>query len=89
MNISTINRTLMVAAISTAIAGGAAVSNNAHADGAKEKCYGVAKAGKNDCANGQNSCAGSATVDGQGDAFIVLSKGICEKLVGGSTEPKK
>ena len=48
-----------------------------------EKCYGVAKAGKNDCASkiGGNSCAGQTTKDGQG--FIAVPKGLCDKLVGG------
>ncbi|MBE8190559.1 MAG: DUF2282 domain-containing protein [Candidatus Thioglobus sp.] len=52
--------------------------------GAKEKCYGVVKAGQNDCATKTSSCAGSATTDGQKDAFIAIPKGLCEKLVGGS-----
>ncbi len=50
----------------------------------KEKCYGVVQAGKNDCATNTSSCAGSATTDGQKDAFIALPKGLCEKLVSGS-----
>ena len=55
----------------------------ASADDAHEKCYGVAKAGKNDCASkiGGNSCAGQTTKDGQG--FIVVPKGLCTKLTGG------
>ncbi|ODS24700.1 hypothetical protein AB835_02165 [Candidatus Endobugula sertula] len=53
-----------------------------------EKCYGVAKAGKNDCAAGPGtSCAGTATNDGQGNAWMFVPKGSCEKLVGGSLEP--
>ncbi|GAB2653944.1 MULTISPECIES: BufA1 family periplasmic bufferin-type metallophore [Vibrio] len=52
----------------------------------KEKCYGVSKAGKNDCATKTSSCAGTAKEDGQKDAFVVVPKGLCEKLVGGSTE---
>jgi uncharacterized membrane protein len=48
-----------------------------------EKCYGVVKAGMNDCATATASCASSATKDGQADAFILLPKGICERLVGG------
>jgi uncharacterized membrane protein len=52
----------------------------------KEKCYGVAKAGKNDCATGSSSCAGTSKADGQKDAFIALPKGTCERLVGGSLE---
>ncbi|WP_114767725.1 DUF2282 domain-containing protein [Vibrio rhodolitus] len=52
----------------------------------KEKCYGVSKAGKNDCATKTSSCAGTAKEDGQKDAFVVVPKGLCDKLVGGSTE---
>lgn len=52
-----------------------------------EKCYGVAKAGTNDCQTSTASCAGSAKHDGQGDAFIFLPKGVCEKLVHGSLTP--
>lgn len=52
-----------------------------------EKCYGVAEAGKNDCAAGPGtSCAGTSRVDGQGNAWILLPEGTCEKLVGGSLE---
>lgn len=50
----------------------------------KEKCYGVVKAGQNDCATKTSSCVGSAAKDGQKDAFIALPKGLCGKLVNGS-----
>jgi uncharacterized membrane protein len=46
----------------------------------KEKCYGVVKAGQNDCATKTSSCAGSSNADGQKDAFIALPKGLCDKL---------
>lgn len=49
-----------------------------------EKCYGVVKAGKNDCQTSTAACAGSATKDSQKDAWLYLPKGSCEKLVGGS-----
>ena len=50
-----------------------------------EKCYGVAKAGKNDCAAGPGtSCAGTSTVDAQGNAWNYVAKGTCDKLVYGS-----
>jgi len=52
---------------------------------AQEKCYGVAAAGKNDCATASNSCAGSSAKDRQADAFISLPKGLCEKIAGGTT----
>ena len=54
----------------------------------KEKCYGVVKAGKNDCATKGGSCAGTAKMDAQGDAFVVVPKGLCEKLAGGPLQPK-
>jgi uncharacterized membrane protein len=53
-----------------------------------EKCFGIAKAGKNDCAvkNSSHSCAGQATKDNEKDAFVLLPKGTCEKIAGGSLE---
>ena len=48
-----------------------------------EKCYGVAKAGKNDCQTANSSCAGTSKKDQQADAWISLPKGACEKIVGG------
>jgi len=53
-----------------------------------EKCYGVAKAGKNDCAAGVHSCAGQATRSGDKSSFVYLPTGACSKLVGGSTTPR-
>ncbi len=51
---------------------------------ATEKCYGVVKAGTNDCATATTSCAGSSTKDSQPDAFLFVPVGLCDKLVGGS-----
>lgn len=53
---------------------------------AKEKCYGVALKGKNDCAAGPGtSCAGTSTVDYQGNAWKLVDKGSCEKMGGSLT----
>ena len=49
-----------------------------------EKCYGVVKAGKNDCKTLSNACAGHSMTDGQKDAFIAVPAGTCERIVGGS-----
>ena len=50
-----------------------------------EKCYGVAKAGMNDCKAGEGTtCQGSSTMDGQKNAWVLTPAGLCEKLVGGS-----
>ncbi len=51
------------------------------AQDAKEKCYGVAKAGKNDCAAGPGtSCAGTSTRDYQGNAWSFVAKGTCTNI---------
>jgi uncharacterized membrane protein len=54
-----------------------------------EKCFGVAKAGKNDCQTANSSCAGSSKRDSQGDAWIYMPAGTCERLVGASLQPKR
>jgi len=54
-----------------------------------EKCYGLAKAGKNDCAStGNNSCAGTSKVNADPKAWVYVPTGYCERLVGGSKSPK-
>jgi uncharacterized membrane protein len=53
-------------------------------DSSSEKCYGVAKAGKNDCAGGAHACAGQGSKDKSSKEFIKLPKGTCERIVGGS-----
>lgn len=54
-----------------------------------EKCYGIAKAGKNDCQTANSSCAGTSKRDGQGDAWIYMPAGACDRVVGGSLQPKR
>ena len=54
-----------------------------------EKCYGVAKAGKNDCQTASSSCAGTSKRDGEKSAWIYVPAGSCDKLVGGQLEAKK
>lgn len=54
-----------------------------------EKCYGVTKAGKNDCAANSHSCAGQAKKDRDAKEWVSLPKGTCDRLVGGSVTPAK
>jgi len=54
-----------------------------------EKCYGISKAGRNDCAAGVHSCAGQATRAMDKASFVYLPKGACSKLAGGSTTAGK
>ena len=87
MKVDTRTTAIVATAVAAAL-GFAAAATPAAAAGEKEKCYGVVKAGANDCATANSSCAGTSTVDNQGDAFIAVPKGLCERLAGGSTTPK-
>jgi uncharacterized membrane protein len=54
-----------------------------------EHCYGIAKAGSNDCASaGNNSCGGTSRVNNDPRAWIYVPTGYCERIVGGSKTPK-
>ena len=53
-----------------------------------EKCYGVAKAGRNDCAAGVHSCAGQSVKNMDKTSFVYLPSGACSKLAGGSLTAK-
>lgn len=52
-----------------------------------EKCYGIAKAGLNDCGNGVHQCAGEAKVNGDKSEWLAVPDGLCNKIVGGSLKP--
>ncbi|TPW04039.1 MAG: integral membrane protein [bacterium] len=60
----------------------ASAQNRAPAqENAMEKCYGVARAGQNDCAAGPGtSCAGTSTRDYQGNAWKLVAKGTCATI---------
>lgn len=85
---NSLNKIVSIATL-TAMVTSIAIMPAAAEDTGKEKCYGVAKAGKNDCASGKVSCAGSSKIDSDGEAFIAVPKGLCERLVGGSLDVKK
>jgi len=52
-----------------------------------EKCFGIAKAGMNDCAgkNAPHACAGQASEDRASHDFVYVPSGTCQKIAGGST----
>lgn len=83
MNLS---KKLLAAAalVSMGIAANAADSSAADKEG-MEKCYGVAKAGANDCASadGSHSCAGQAKADNDKNEWVLVPAGLCDKLAGG------
>ena len=82
------NRLVLIAA---ALAGLAATPVANAAASAKEKCYGIAKAGQNDCAtaDGTHSCAGQAKADNGPSEWKYVAKGTCEKEGGKTSAPKK
>lgn len=78
----------LAAAVTAAL--GLATSPVFAAGEGKDKCYGIAKAGENDCGNaaGTHACSGHATVNYDGGEWKYVAKGTCEKL-GGKMEPFK
>lgn len=63
------------------LAAGAATASHAQASKPMEKCYGVAKAGKNDCKAGAGTtCAGTSKVDYQKDAWKLVPAGTCTHI---------
>lgn len=78
---------LLVASAMAAALSMAAVPGGAQAEDT-EQCFGVAKAGKNDCKTAAHACAGHSTADADPASFVVMPAGTCEKIVGGSLTPK-
>ncbi len=71
-------KTLAIAGAVAASVTGAATTADA---AAKEKCFGVALAGANDCAAGPGTtCAGTSVVDYQGNAWSLVDAGTCESV---------
>ena len=82
------NRALIASALAAAIS----LPSLALAEGpapvptyASEKCFGIAKAGANDCASttGAHSCAGMSKVDADPTEWVYMPTGYCDRIVGG------
>ena len=81
------NKTLVTAAIAGAFAITAFGLSQVQAqDEDLEKCYGVVKAGKNDCAGPGHTCQGQAKADADSNEFILVPAGTCERLVNGAVK---
>ena len=80
------NRLILSTAIGSLLMLGL-VSGNANAAEKKdmEKCFGIAKAGMNDCSSSKSShsCAGHATKNSDPNDFVAVPKGTCEKIANG------
>lgn len=82
--------TLLTSAIAGTLSLGLAAGSATAAEKTPmEKCYGISKAGKNDCQTSISACAGTAKKDSQKDAWLFLPKGSCEKIVGASLKSGK
>ena len=86
------NQRTMIAAAATSLMSLALLSSPAFAQtAAKEKCFGIAKAGQNDCAsvNGVHSCAGQAKVDNDKGEWKYVATGTCKQMGGLSMDQVK
>lgn len=87
MDKQTTARSALAALIALAAAHGPAL---AHDNPGQDKCYGIAKAGQNDCAasTGAHACAGQSKKDKDPNEWKYVAKGTCEQL-GGKLKPAK
>jgi uncharacterized membrane protein len=75
------NRKFVTLALASSLAAAIGTAAPAIAQDGMEKCYGVAMAGENDCAAGPGTtCAGTSTVDYQGNAWKLVPAGTCEDI---------
>ncbi|AXE28881.1 hypothetical protein DK842_02480 [Chromobacterium phragmitis] len=79
------NKTLIASALGAVIAFGALASMPAAAAD-KDQCFGIAKAGQNDCKNAAHACAGQSKMDKDPADFKLVPAGTCQKM-GGHTKP--
>lgn len=78
---SIIGASALASAVAMAISGASFVASTGDAAAATEKCYGIAMAGKNDCAAGPGTtCAGTSKVDFQGNAWKSVDAGTCATM---------
>jgi len=82
------HRLIASSALASLLALGAVAAHAADDAKTKEKCYGIAKAGQNDCGTARHTCAGQAKKDNAPDEWKYVAKGTCEK-VGGKKAPSK
>jgi uncharacterized membrane protein len=78
----------IASAVGSLLAIGAATASAEDA-APKDKCLGVAEAGKNDCANAAHSCSGQAKTDKDPKDWKYVPKGECEKMGGKVAVPEK
>jgi uncharacterized membrane protein len=78
------NQNLAQSAFASLLAAGIAAASSGAVAAEKDKCFGVAKAGQNDCGGKytKHSCAGQSKVDNDKNSWKYVEKGTCEKMGG-------
>ena len=81
-------RSAVAGVLALGLAHGAGAQDSKAQDGkaSREKCYGIAKTGQNDCGTAKHTCAGKARKDGAPDDWKYVPKGTCEQM-GGTPRP--
>jgi uncharacterized membrane protein len=88
-NTKKVVKAAMFAAIAIGMTNSVVVSaadNKAQDNKDMEKCYGIAKAGMNDCGTPTHACASHSTKDADPSDWMYVPKGTCDKIVGGKTK---
>jgi uncharacterized membrane protein len=85
------HRLVVSSALASVLAMGLVAQVAAQDKAPKEKCYGIAKAGQNDCANlsGTHSCAGQSKADNDAAEWKYVAKGSCKEMKGMTAEEAK
>lgn len=86
--IATLINTALLSVVSLTVIPAHADNYQMDAGPGKEKCYGIAKAGQNDCATDSHFCGAQTKVDNDGESWIAVPNGLCKKIVGGSLTKK-
>ncbi len=92
MNTKKLTSAALASALSIGLATAASAAGPHHPEKPTynfEKCYGVAKAGQNDCYTSTHSCGSTSKLEGDKSSWIYVPKGTCEKIVSGSLSEGK
>ncbi|HEX4332930.1 MAG TPA: DUF2282 domain-containing protein [Usitatibacter sp.] len=89
MNRNTPIHAAIAGLIALGLAASAAAEGPVKQASGTEKCYGVAKAGQNDCGTAKHACAASSKADNDPAEWKYVAKGTCEKMGGAATAPAK
>jgi uncharacterized membrane protein len=89
MNYQTTIQAAIAGALALGFAASSAIAGPVTPKAGQEKCYGIAKAGQNDCGTAKHACAGQgAKTDKDPMEWKYVNKGECDKMGGKSAPPK-